>query len=98
MQFIAFLIFSAVLIAMYIGIRRQWAEPGLVAGVGALGSIAAMTLFMLARDMNVAYGLLAGTVVGTLFTAATLSVAWYFHSNELRATHGQAQASEYYDE
>jgi len=94
MQFIIFMFFAAVLTAMYLGIRRQWAAPGLIAGMGALGSIITMILFMLARDMNIAYSLLAGSVVGSLFAVATLSVAWYFHSNEVRATHSTPDMTE----
>ncbi len=94
MQFIVFLIFAAVLTGMYLGIRRQWAAPGLIAGIGALGSIVTMILFMLSRDTSVAYALLAGTVIGSLFAVATLSVAWYFHSNEVRAVHTGHEAAE----
>lgn len=88
MEFFVFLLFAGVLTAMYLGIRRQWASPGIIAGGGALGSIITMVMFMLSRDTSVAHGIILGTIIGAMFAVATLSIAWYFHSNELRSMHG----------
>lgn len=84
MEYPVFVIFAAIVVGMYLGIRRQWASPGLIAGGGAVGSIVTMVLFMLARGTSVAQGLVLGILIGSLFAIATLSIAWYFQSNELR--------------
>ncbi len=84
---IFFALFALVLVGMYLAIRREWAPPGLVAGVGMVGSIVTMVLTSLANDNSIIQALVAGILVGGLFTAATLAAAWYFHSNEMRARH-----------
>jgi hypothetical protein len=90
--FIFFALFALVLAGMYLAIRRQWAAPGLVAGGGVVLSIIFMTLMSLAQGNAVLQALLVGILVGGLFSGATLAIAWYFHSNELRARYGQEES------
>ena len=100
MQFVFFVLFALSLLAMYVAIRRQIASPGLIAGLGVLASIVFMTLFMLARDTAVAHGIVMGILVGILFAGATLAVAWYFQSGELREQYTAQmpeEHEEYYD-
>lgn len=104
MQFISFAAFALVLLGMYVSIRRQYASPGLIAGLGMVGSIFTMTLFLLSRDANVLQSIVMGILIGILFAGATLAIAWYFQSNELRAQYTRqnsspdTQAEEYYEE
>ena len=88
---IFFALFALVLAGMYLGIRRTWASPGIVAGVGVLLSIIFMVLMSLAQGNSVVQAVLVGILVGGLFSGATLAVAWYFHSNEMRARYSQEQ-------
>jgi len=88
---IFFALFALVLAGMYLGIRRSWASPGIVAGFGVLLSIIFMVLMSLAQGNSVVQAVLVGILVGGLFSGATLAVAWYFHSNEMRARYSQEQ-------
>jgi len=88
---IFFALFAIVLAGMYIGIRRQWAAPGMIAGAGVLASIILMVLVSLSQGNPVVQAVLVGILVGGLFSGATLAVAWYFHSNEMRARYAQEQ-------
>lgn len=88
---IFFALFAIVLAGMYIGIRRQWAAPGMIAGAGVLASIILMVMVSLSQGNPVVQAVLVGILVGGLFSGATLAVAWYFHSNEMRARYAQEQ-------
>ncbi len=87
---IFFMIFAVALTGMYVAVRRQWVNPAIAAGVGSLTSIIAMVLH-LGSDPEVSNlrALFFGLLIGSVFSVATLSVAWYFHSSELRAHYGQ---------
>jgi threonine dehydratase len=91
-----FLIFAAVLVGMYIGIRRELAGPGLIAGVGVAASMILMVLVSLAQENSLIQAVVVGILVGGLFSGATLGVAWYFHNNEVRARY--AANADVYDE
>lgn len=84
MEFFFFMLFGLVLIGMYIAIRRQIAPIAYIAAGGVSASIISMVLFMLARDTSALQSLVMGILVGALFAGATLAIAWYFQSNELR--------------
>jgi hypothetical protein len=85
---IFFVLFAAVLIGTYLSIRRGWASPGITAGVSIIMSITSMIMVSLAQGNPVIWAVIVGILVGGLFSGATLAVAWYFHSNELRAQQG----------
>ena len=89
--FIFFALFALVIAGMYLAIRRQWAAPGMVAAVGVVLSILFMVLMSLAQGNAVLQALLVGILVGGLFSGATLAIAWYFHSNELRSRYSQEE-------
>lgn len=80
-----FALFALALAGMYLGIRRSWAAPGVIAAVGVAASIILMTLTALAQNNLFIQAIIVGVLVGGLFSGATLAVAWYFHSSELRA-------------
>ena len=75
----------AVLAGIYLSIRRQWLPPGITAGIGVVLSMVLMTLFSLAQNNILVQAVIVGILLGGLFSGATLAVAWYFHSNEMRA-------------
>lgn len=89
LAFLFFIIFAAVLVAMYVGIRRELAGPGLIAGVGVILSMILMVLVSLAQENSLIQAIVVGILVGGLFSGVTLAVAWYFHSNELRARYAE---------
>ena len=86
---IFYVIFAVILVITYMAIRREWAAPGLVAGAGMIGSIVAMMLVSLAQGNSIIQAIIVGLLVGGIFAGATLAVAWYFHSNELRARYSR---------
>ncbi len=85
LAWVFFVLFALVLAGMYLAIRRAWAAPGLVAGVGVVLNIILMTLISLAQDNFAIQAIIVGILLGGLFSGATLAVAWYFHSSEMRA-------------
>jgi hypothetical protein len=82
---ILYLVFAVILFGMYLAIRRQWAPPGMVAGLGIVTSIACMILISLTQGNMAVQAVVVGILVGLLFSLATLAAAWYFHTKELRA-------------
>lgn len=89
---IFFLLFAVVQVAIYLGIRRRWASPGVIAGGGVLASVVVMILIALAQGDIIAQSVVVGVVVGIIFSIATLAMAWYFHSMEMRADYASQQA------
>jgi uncharacterized membrane protein len=81
-----FMIFAVTLAVMYLSVRREWVRPELSAAIGVLVSIIAMVLSLLQSndDTSLLQALFFGVLIGLFFSGATLAVAWYFHSNELR--------------
>lgn len=82
---IFYVIFAVVLLGMYLAVRRRWAPPGLIAGIGTIASIISMFLISLSQQNNILHAVIVGILVGALFSGATLAVAWYFHAGEMRA-------------
>jgi hypothetical protein len=97
MGFLFFLLFGLVLVFIYLAIRRRWLNPGWTALIGVLASIITMSLFTLSQGTSVLHGVATGIFLGTIFAVATLAIAWYFHSSELRAYYA-AQGHEGYGE
>ncbi|MEQ8673078.1 MAG: hypothetical protein RLP44_16850 [Aggregatilineales bacterium] len=83
---IYFMIFSLIIVGMYITVRRRWVNPGVAAAVGIVAGTVAMmlTLSSMNSDMMDVQAIFFGFLIGTGFVVAALAVAWYFHSNELR--------------
>jgi uncharacterized membrane protein len=89
--FIFFAIFAVILVGIYLAVRRRWASPGVIAVVGVLASIIDMVLISLAQGNSVFQAAVVGIVVGAIFSGATLAVAWYFHTNEVRGRYSAKQ-------
>ncbi|MAS35738.1 MAG: hypothetical protein CL610_17140 [Anaerolineaceae bacterium] len=92
---IFFVLMALVLVLTYLSIRREWFAPTLSAGVGVVGSIVLMILISLGQGNNLLQAVVVGIIVGGLFSGATVGIAWYFHSQEMR--HGYADEG-YYDQ
>jgi ABC-type Fe3+-siderophore transport system permease subunit len=94
LAFILFAVFALVLVGLYLAIRREWLRPGIAAGGGVALSIVLMALISLAQNNPPIQAVIVGIVLGTIFSGATLAVAWYFHSQE---RHSYAAQEESYD-
>lgn len=86
---VLFVVFALVLAGMYLAIRRAWVAPGLAAGAGVALSIILMIMISLAQNNFPLHAIIVGILVGGLFSGATLAVAWYFHSSELRSRYAE---------
>lgn len=82
-----FAVFALVLAAMYMSIRRGWFAPGVTAAVGIVLSMILMILVSLAQNNGVLQAVVVGVLLGGIFGGVTLAAAWYFHSQELRASY-----------
>jgi hypothetical protein len=91
---IFFAMFSAVLAGTYVGIRREWASPAVVAGGGVVLSMATMAMVSLANGNSPLHAIVVGVLMGGLFSGATIAIAWYYHSKELRARYASEQVEE----
>ncbi|MBZ0303919.1 MAG: hypothetical protein K8J31_29545 [Anaerolineae bacterium] len=95
LAWVFFVVMALVLFLTYLAIRREWFAPGVTAGVSIVATIVTMVLTSLGQGNSALQAIVVGIVVGGLFSGATIAIAWYFHSHELR----QRYADEgYYDE
>lgn len=83
-SFIFFAIFAAILVGMYLAIRREWASMGLITGLGVIGSIMAMLVISLSQGNVMFQAIVVSLGIGTVFSLSTAAVAIFFHTNELR--------------
>lgn len=80
-----FIVFGVIQVGMYVVIRRQLTNPTVAAAGGTIASVVAMTLSLQGNeDVSNIQALILGFVIAVIFSVATLAVAWYFHSSELR--------------
>lgn len=79
-----FAVFGIILFVMYIAVRRRWASPLVIAAVGVIASVVVITLMSLTEGNHIYQALFVGLLVGGLFSAGTLAIAWYFLSQEER--------------
>ena len=80
-----FVVFALIQVATYLAVRRQWLKPAMSATIGVIASIIVMTMISLAQENGPFQAIVVGVIVGALFSSAILAIAWYFHSNEMRA-------------
>lgn len=80
-----FALLALILLLTYLAVRREWFAPAATAAASVIASVIAMTLVSLAQGNSVLQAVIVGIVVGAVFSGATLGIAWYFHSAELRA-------------
>jgi Na+/H+-translocating membrane pyrophosphatase len=91
---ILYFLFVLVLVAAYLGIRRQWAPPAAIAAVCVVASFILMMLISLAQGNSIYQAIFVGLLVGGLFSSGILGMAWYFHRNELRKTEISAESDD----
>ena len=84
-----FVAFGIVLLVMYIGIRRHFASPILIAAIGVIASVILMTMIGLAQNDTIYQAIFVGLVVGGLFSGGALAMAVYFQTNEQRSKSGE---------
>lgn len=82
MDIIFFLLFAFSIISIYIGVRRELAPVGVVAGFGIMACSITMILFLLQRVDVALQGVIFGLIIGAAMALATLAIAWYFHAQE----------------
>lgn len=92
LAWVFFALFALTLAGMYLGIRRAWAAPGMVAGLGMVLCIVLMSLISFAQANMAAQAIIVGVLLGGLFGGATLAAAWYFQSHEMRARYASSEA------
>lgn len=80
-----FVLLALILLLSYLSVRREWFPPTATAVVSVIASVIAMMLVSLAQGNSLLQAVIVGIVVGAMFSGATLGIAWYFHSAELRA-------------
>lgn len=81
---IFFVLLAVVLLVTYLAIRREWFSPTLTALGSMLLSMLLMILVALGQDNGLLQAVIVGIFVGGMFSGATLGIAWYFHSSEVR--------------
>lgn len=84
-----FALMVVVLLLTYLAIRREWFAPTATAAASVIGSVVTMTLVSLAQGNSVLQAVIVGILVGAMFSGATLGIAWYFHSAELRQRYAE---------
>jgi hypothetical protein len=83
-SFIFFTLFAAILVGMYLAIRREWASTGLITGLGVIGSIMVMLIVSLSQGNAMFQAIVVSLGIGSVFSLSTAAVAIFFHTNELR--------------
>lgn len=94
--FIFFAGFGLILTLMYVTLRRQWFNPTVTVAVGMVASTVAMILTLMENNpeiMNL-QAIFFGFLISLIFTGATLAMAWYFQTNEMRQQYPPAEGSE----
>jgi cyanate permease len=82
---IYFFLFAALLMGVYIAMRRRLAPVKVLAAVGVFGGIVTMTLFALNQNVIWIHALLVGILLGGGMSMAVIFMANYFSNQELRS-------------
>lgn len=90
---IFFAVFAIILVVSYLAIRREWLSTGIVAGLSLLGSIVMMLLVSLSQGNTMFQALVVSIGLGSIFSLATVAIALFFHTNELREQRQQMNLS-----
>ena len=98
LAWIFFVLLVLTLFMTYLAIRREWFSPGWVAGVSAVASIVLMILTAFGQGNSAIQAIIVGVVVGGVFSGATVGIAWYFHTHEMRQYADENEDAYYGDE
>ncbi len=82
LSLIFFALFAAVLVWMYLAIRRNWMSPAFIIGAGLSGTIITMLLMSVSQGNEILHGVVNGVVIGTVFSLATFGIATFFSKRE----------------
>ena len=93
-SFIFFAVFAFILVITYLAIRREWASTGLVAGLSLVGSVIAMLMVSLSQGNAVFQAVVVSVAMGAVFSLATVAIALFFHTGEMREKHKQSSVGE----
>ncbi len=74
------------LTAIYLGVRRELAPVGFIAAMGIVVSVITMMLFLSQRVEVLLQAIIFGLILGAVMAIATLMTAWYFHTQERKAS------------
>lgn len=83
-SFMYFALFALILVVMYLAIRREWASPTLIGAGGVLGSVVAMMMVSLSEGNAIFQAMIVSVGIGVVFSLATLAIATFFHTSEVR--------------
>lgn len=88
---IFFLAFGLIITGMYIALRRQLFNPTITVSVGMVASTIAMILTLMQNNPDIMslQAIFFGFLISLIFSGATLAMAWYFQTNELREHYPQ---------
>ncbi len=83
---IFFLGFGLIIIGMYVALRRQLFNPTITVAVGMIASTIAMIMTLLQNNPEIMslQAIFFGFLISLIFSGATLAMAWYFQTNEMR--------------
>lgn len=90
---IFFVLMALTLLFTYLGIRREWMSPSVIAVISVIVTIVLMILTSLGQGNSIIQAVVVGILIGGMFSGAVLGVAWYFHNNEMRQHAPQDDAS-----
>lgn len=98
MAWLFFVLMALVLLFAYLAIRRQWFAPGITSAVTVVLTIILMALTSLGQGNSIIQAVIVGIIVGGMFSGATLAIAWYFHSGEMRQHYPDEELNQQTDE
>lgn len=74
-------LFALTTLFVYLSVRRRWLSLSASALIGVVGASLCFVLFMFAQNGNLLQALIFGALIGTVFSALTVSAAGYFRAN-----------------
>ncbi|MBO9309566.1 MAG: hypothetical protein J7551_07270 [Chloroflexi bacterium] len=74
-------LFAMTTLLTYLSARRRWLSLSASAVLGIIGASLSFILFMFSQNGNLLQALVFGTLLGTVFSALTVSAAGYFRAN-----------------
>jgi len=91
--FMFYAIFVVILVVTYLAIRREWLSTGIVAGLSVVGSVISMLLVSLSQGNAMFQAIVVSLGMGIVFSLATVAMALFFHTNEMREQRMQGDLS-----
>jgi hypothetical protein len=86
LSLVFFVLFATIIVWMYLALRRGWMSPGFVLGAGLAGSIVTVLLMSVSQGTQALHAIIAGILIGSIFSLATFGMASYFSRREKAAS------------